>query len=287
MKKFILMFLFGLTLTANAMPAASSSSSSSSSSNEAPAASSSSSSSTNNEQQAPAPISSRERFLGQASWLGRCVLSAVAGILGVTVRIPYDFDILYATEEGDAQELRSLIAQGFDVNYVDRSCASRETALTLAIYCGNIETISLLLAAGANRQHKTANGETALERAKRLNKSQDIIDLLESPTTKRQRTTNSPQSPDPSLMSNLFDFPDNDELIDDDIYGPDVPASLPNTSSSSTLHTPAEQTPYILEINYGNLGNLEINYGDIDNKNVRNWIDNPTQPWSVSSEELD
>ncbi|MBY0353459.1 ankyrin repeat domain-containing protein [Candidatus Babeliales bacterium] len=301
MKKFIgLFFVFTLALTTHVMPAASSSSSSS----------------TNDAQQAR--ISSWERISGRSSRLGRNILA----LGGCRVRIPYDFDILYAAEEGNVQELRSLIAQGFNINYVDRFgcgsgrtalhaaagnghtacvqiltthganvnalCNNQETPLTIAIHSGNMAAIKLLIDAGANKEHKTANGETALQRAKRLNKSKEIIKLLKSSTTKRQRTNTSPNS-DQILMP-LLAFPGNDELIDDDIYGTDALISLPSTSSSSSEHTSAtsskkrtrteeqsKENPYI----------LKINYGEIDNKEISNWIKNPRAPWSVSGEELD
>ncbi len=100
----------------------------------------------------------------------------------IIVSTLYDFgltDIWVAAKRGDLAEIEELLAQGSDINALNKNFL---TPLIEATYKSNTETVRLLLKRGADVNVKTQNGKTVLDIAKELKDSEaknEIIKLLE------------------------------------------------------------------------------------------------------------
>lgn len=70
------------------------------------------------------------------------------------------FELKYAAAEGKTEQVRALLAQGFDIHAAD------DVALRGAAFHGRTETVELLIASGAYVSAKGRDGKTALELAR-------------------------------------------------------------------------------------------------------------------------
>ncbi len=75
------------------------------------------------------------------------------------ITVPSD-PLVGAAASGDAEEVKTLLAEGADVDLIDDE--SDATALMQAVANGNLEIVKILLNAGADVNLKTRNGRTAL-----------------------------------------------------------------------------------------------------------------------------
>jgi hypothetical protein len=123
---------------------------------------------------------------------------------------------LRAASDGDVNLIRSLLAQGTDVNSSNRS---GQTALMLAAGFGRREVIGLLIKAGARVELQDELGLSAVDWA---NDDEEIIDLLRA-----EANTSQPVNDDPTL----------DEQRSPEIVVKPVTVSTPPTSPK-----PAEES---------------------------------------------
>ena len=72
--------------------------------------------------------------------------------------------LMQAVHRGDVAQVRKMIEEGVEVNFVERS-PDRFTPLLRACYAGQYEVASLLIEAGADVSAKDAFGRTPLEYA--------------------------------------------------------------------------------------------------------------------------
>ena len=79
-----------------------------------------------------------------------------------------------AVERGDAAALTALLAQGEDVDSLDRYC---QTALMLAARSGHDEAVGVLVSHGANLDHAAKYSLTALMLAA-INDRVEVVRLL-------------------------------------------------------------------------------------------------------------
>jgi hypothetical protein len=72
--------------------------------------------------------------------------------------------LIEAINDKDSALVRNLIRQGVDSNYIaDMLIEEPRSALMIAVYIGNIDTVRVLLENGANPNYKNAEGLTALD----------------------------------------------------------------------------------------------------------------------------
>lgn len=87
--------------------------------------------------------------------------------------------LLMAAQQGHVPVIEFLLVNGANIDAVD-STAARNNALHLAAYFGHVDVVSVLLAANPLLLNEyNDKGETALDRAKRGNKT-EVIRLLKS-----------------------------------------------------------------------------------------------------------
>ena len=93
----------------------------------------------------------------------------------------------HAADNDQTAAIRLLIQHGADVNHrtkhngpseLNFGAFSGETPLHVAAVRGDREMIETLLAGGADKTVKTANGETPLDQAERHQRSEEILELL-------------------------------------------------------------------------------------------------------------
>lgn len=82
--------------------------------------------------------------------------------------------LIKACEEENTDCVKILIGLGADLNFSDHSC---DFALNIAVTKGNIELVTLLLAAGAWTSFRNENRQTPLEKAQELGEH-DIAELI-------------------------------------------------------------------------------------------------------------
>jgi len=110
-------------------------------------------------------------------WRGSCafVLACLVCLVGACREATPDIGIHQAAEEGDAAAVRQMLADNPElVQSVDEE---QQTPLHLAAQEGSVETIEVLLAAGADVDAQTRGGETALHRALWESDS-DVVEVL-------------------------------------------------------------------------------------------------------------
>lgn len=84
-------------------------------------------------------------------------------------------DLLIATESGDLERMRALLAKRADIQAVN---AQGWTPLHVAAAGGNVDVIGLLLQHGANVNAASNIGATPLDNALTYSRSQAVADLL-------------------------------------------------------------------------------------------------------------
>jgi ankyrin repeat protein len=85
-------------------------------------------------------------------------------------------ELLMATEVGDLEHMRALLANRVDLNATN---AQGWTPLHVAAAGGNVEVVGLLLAHGVDVNAASNIGATPLDNAITYSRSQVVIDLLQ------------------------------------------------------------------------------------------------------------
>lgn len=86
--------------------------------------------------------------------------------------------VLFTAAQKHAEILKPLLDSGADVNATNKLGS---TALIMAAYYGNAESVLALLSKGARMSMKTTQGFTALQLANRLRDREQIIEILSDP----------------------------------------------------------------------------------------------------------
>jgi ankyrin repeat protein len=111
---------------------------------------------------------------GRQGWVAGSIVQVVHPSRGPTP-VGLDTTLINAANQGDTDTVRTLLAQGANVNAVS---SQGETALMFAVYNGHINTAQALLATGANVYAADDGGWTALILARRQGHT-DIVRLLQ------------------------------------------------------------------------------------------------------------
>jgi len=111
---------------------------------------------------------------GREGWVAGSVAQITHAAQG-TAPVGLHTALLNAANQGNADAVRTLLAQGADINAVS---SRGETALMFAAYNGHTDTVQALLTSGANVQAADAKGWTPLILASRQG-HRDIVRLLQ------------------------------------------------------------------------------------------------------------
>lgn len=112
---------------------------------------------------------------GREGWVAGSIVQITPVVQGATSSAGLHTALLNAANQGNANAVRTLLAQGAEINAVS---SRGETALMLAAYNGHTATVQALLASGATVQAADAQGWTPLILATRQGHA-DLVRLLQ------------------------------------------------------------------------------------------------------------